>query len=158
MDFVSAVKEMWNCGSTCVSLPIGNERKIVIRPRPFPKMMEKAVFGRDKRLSEVYQGASLTLNELLANDWEVFDPAEFALAGAAPAKMDKLLELPAALSGAKKITSVEAAVRKLSDEELYTAADVYEERVAQGKREKTRLRFVLEEIRHRERKRGQAHA
>lgn len=158
MDFVSAVKKMWNCGSTCVSLPIGVGRKMVIRPRPFPKMMEKAVFGPDQYLSEVYQGASLTLNELLANDWEVFDPAEFALAGAAPEKMDRLLEFPAALAGAKNITSVEAAVHSLNDEELYTAADVYEERVAQGKREKTRLRMVLDEIQHRERKRGQAHA
>ncbi|WP_041686600.1 hypothetical protein [Ethanoligenens harbinense] len=130
---------------------------MVIRPQSYPQMMAKATFGPETRLSVAYRSASLTLNEILAKDWEVFDPAEFAIAPVEPSPKEEL-KLPETLAAAKNVTAVEAAVRRLSDEELYTAADVYAERVAQGQREKTRLRVVLEEIRHRERKRGQAHA
>lgn len=119
----------------------------------------RAIYREDSLLSSVTPWEPRK-GDILAVDWDLFDPTRFAL----PVPAEELLPGPEPAEAAglrqlmeRPVSSPEfrTALTEVTDAEIYTAADRLEDQRKTGAKCKTRLEAISKEIVRREKGRGQ---
>lgn len=160
MNIMEAARSANWLGLSMISRPTGDGYIMAVRFRPYVKTIA-ATYRYDCRLSEISEWTP-ELSDVLATDWRVFRPEDFAIRSEPPEYPVPELqpEDPAPdISGplyrlAVKSEDFRDALRMAGDAEIYTAADQIEDMVKQGFPAKTRLKAVQAEITRREKGRN----
>jgi hypothetical protein len=145
MNIVEATIAAQTAGVTCIARTTDTGYRIAVKPTNGTERLISAIYRKDRLLSHVFRQWSPRLSDLIADDWQLFNPAEFTITVTEPEVL-----LPEWISMPSDDCNFKSALKAATDREVYTAADILADKFKSGEKVKTRLKAVEAEIGKRE--------